>query len=191
MLSERFSEALTYATRLHSKQIRKGSGVPYIAHLLGVASIALEYGANEEEAIAALLHDAIEDQGGDATRQEIRRRFGDTVTAIVDGCTDSETIPKPPWKERKEAYIAHISNASPSVLLVSCADKLYNARSILQDYRIVGEEIWQRFTGGKIGTLWYYQSLVEAFRQVKITPLVAELERVVVELEQLTAMQTK
>jgi (p)ppGpp synthase/HD superfamily hydrolase len=191
MLSERFSEALTYATCLHAKQIRKGSGVPYIAHLLGVASIALEYGANEEEAIAALLHDAIEDQGGDSTRQEIRRRFGDTVTAIVDGCTDSETIPKPPWKERKEAYIAHISSASPSVLLVSCADKLYNARSILQDYRVVGEEIWQRFTGGKIGTLWYYHSLVKAFRQFKITPLVAELERVVVELEQLVAMQTR
>ena len=190
MLSERFSEALTYATCLHAKQIRKGSGVPYIAHLLGVASIALEYGANEEEAIAALLHDAIEDQGGDATRREIRRRFGDTVTEIVDGCTDSETIPKPPWRERKEAYIAHISSASPSVLLVSSADKLYNARSILQDYRIVGEEIWQRFTGGKIGTLWYYRALVEAFRQVKITPLVAELKRVVVELEQLVAMQT-
>lgn len=191
MLSERFSEALTYATHLHAKQTRKGSGVPYISHLLGVASIALEYGANEEEAIAALLHDAIEDQGGDSTRQEIRRRFGNTVTAIVDGCTDSETIPKPPWRERKEAYIAHISSASPSVLLVSCADKLYNARSILQDYRVVGEEIWQRFTGGKVGTLWYYQSLVEAFRQVKITPLVAELERVVIELEQLVAMQTR
>ncbi len=191
MLSERFSEALTYATRLHAKQIRKGSGVPYIAHLLGVASIALEYGANEEEAIAALLHDAIEDQGGDATRQEIRRRFGDTVTDIVNGCTDSEVIPKPPWKERKEAYIAHIFSASPSVLLVSSADKLYNARSILQDYRVVGEKIWQRFTGGKVGTLWYYRSLVEAFRQVKLTPLVAELERVVVELEQLTAMQSK
>ncbi len=188
MLSERFTEALTYANHLHAKQIRKGSGVPYIAHLLGVASIALEYGAKEDEAIAALLHDAIEDQGGDVTRQEIRRRFGDTVTEIVDGCTDSETIPKPPWRERKEAYIAHISSASPSVLLVSSADKLYNARSILQDYRVVGEEIWQRFTGGKIGTLWYYRSLVEAFRQVKLTPLVAELERVVVELEQLVAV---
>lgn len=191
MLSERFSEALTYATHLHAKQIRKGSGVPYIAHLLGVASIALEYGANEDEAIAALLHDAIEDQGGDATRQEIRRRFGELVTAIVDSCTDADTIPKPPWRKRKEAYIAHISSASLSVLLVSSADKLYNARSILQDYRIVGEEIWQRFTGGKIGTLWYYRALVEAFRQVKITPLVAELERVVVELEQLIAAQTK
>ncbi len=190
MLSERFSEALTYATRLHAKQIRKGSGIPYIAHLLGVASIALEYGANEEEAIAALLHDAIEDQGGDATRQEIRRRFGNAVTDIVDGCTDSETIPKPPWRERKEAYIAHIYSASPSVLLVSSADKLYNARSILQDYRVVGEEIWQRFTGEKIGTLWYYQSLVEAFSQVNLTPLVAELKRVVLELEQLVAMQT-
>jgi (p)ppGpp synthase/HD superfamily hydrolase len=189
MLLERFSAALTYATHLHAKQIRKGSGVPYIAHLLGVASIALEFGANEDEAIAALLHDAIEDQGGDATRQEIRRRFGDTVTAIVDGCTDAETIPKPPWRERKEAYIAHISSASPSVLLVSSADKLYNARSILQDYRLVGEEVWQRFTGGKTGSLWYYRSLVEAFRQVRFTPLVAELERVVSELEHLATKE--
>ena len=191
MLSERFSEALTYATHLHAKQVRKGSGVPYIAHLLGVASIALEYGAKEDEAIAALLHDAIEDQGGDATRQEIRRRFGYTVTEIVNGCTDSETIPKPPWGERKEAYIAHISAASLSVLLVSSADKLYNARSILQDYRVIGDEIWQRFAGGKTGTLWYYRSLVEAFKQVKLTPLVAELERVVVELEQLVAVANK
>ena len=187
MLSSRFTEALTYATKLHSNQVRKGSGVPYIAHLLGVTSIALEYGANEDEAIAALLHDAIEDQGGEATRAEIRRRFGDTVTEIVDGCTDAETIPKPPWRERKEAYIAHIFNASSSELLVSCADKLHNARSILNDYRVLGEAVWERFKGGKEGTLWYYRSLVEAFRQTGSTPLVEELERVVLELEQLVS----
>ena len=174
MLSSRFTEALTYATKLHSNQVRKGSGVPYIAHLLGVTSIALEYGANEDEAIAALLHDAIEDQGGEATRAEIRRRFGDTVTEIVDGCTDAETIPKPPWRERKEAYIAHIFNASSSELLVSCADKLHNARSILNDYRVLGEAVWERFKGGKEGTLWYYRSLVEAFRQTGSTPLLDE-----------------
>lgn len=191
MLSSRFTEALTYATKLHSNQVRKGSGVPYIAHLLGVTSIALEYGANEDEAIAALLHDAIEDQGGEATRAEIRRRFGDTVTEIVDGCTDAKTIPKPPWRERKEAYIAHIFNASSSELLVSCADKLHNARSILNDYRVLGEAVWERFKGGKEGTLWYYRSLVEAFCQTGSSPLLDELERVVLELEQLVSRGDK
>ncbi|WP_026732399.1 HD domain-containing protein [Fischerella sp. PCC 9605] len=187
MLSERFTEALTYATQLHAKQVRKGSGVPYIAHLLGVASIALEYGANEDEAIAALLHDAIEDQGGAATREEIRRRFGDRVTAIVDGCTDADTTPKPPWRERKQVYIAHLATASPSVLLVSAADKLHNAQSITKDYRLLGESLWQRFQGGKEGTLWYYRALVTAFRQIGSYPLFEELERVVSELEDLTS----
>ncbi|MFM7406427.1 MAG: HD domain-containing protein [Cuspidothrix sp.] len=185
MLSARFTQALVYAHELHATQKRKAGNIPYISHLLGVASIALEYGANEDEAIAALLHDAVEDQGGAATREEIRRRFGDHVTAIVDGCTDADTTPKPPWKQRKEAYIAHIATASPSVLLVSAADKLHNARSILQDYRIVGEAVWDRFQGGKEGTIWYYRSLTNAFSQNQFTPLVAELERVVSELENL------
>ncbi|MEW5860743.1 MAG: HD domain-containing protein [Cyanobacteriota bacterium] len=183
MLSQRFIDALAFATALHANQIRKGSGVPYISHLLGVTSIALEHGANEDEAIAALLHDAIEDQGGAATREEIRRRFGDTVTEIVNGCTDSDTTPKPPWQQRKEAYIAHIPTASTSVRLVCAADKLHNARSILTDYYIVGEAVWERFQGGKEGTLWYYRSLVVAFRQAGSSPLIDELERVVSELE--------
>ncbi|MDZ7962243.1 MAG: HD domain-containing protein [Aulosira sp. DedQUE10] len=187
MLSERFTAALTYATELHAKQVRKGSGVPYIAHLLGVASIALEYGANEDEAIAALLHDAIEDQGGAATREEIRRRFGDNVTAIVDGCTDADTTPKPPWRERKEAYIAHLPTASPSVLLVSAADKIYNSQSILKDYRDCGESLWQRFQGGREGTLWYYRTLVDTFKNTGPTAMVDELERVVLELEALAS----
>ena len=187
ILSQRFTEALTFATQLHAKQVRKGSGIPYIAHLLGVASIALEYGANEDEAIASLLHDAIEDQGGAATREEIRRRFGDVVTEIVDGCTDSDTIPKPPWRERKEAYIARIHNASASVRLVSAADKLYNARSILKDYQVLGDSIWERFQGGKEGTLWYYQSLIEAFSKTGSTPLVEELKKIVYELQQLVS----
>ncbi len=186
-LSNRFTEALIYATQLHANQTRKGSGVPYITHLLGVTSIALEYGANEDEAIAALLHDAIEDQGGAATREEIRRRFGDNVTEIVDGCTDADTTPKSPWRQRKEAYIAHIPTASPSVILVSTADKLHNARAILQDYRLVGKSVWERFKGGREGSLWYYRTLVEAFHKIGTTPLVAELERVVSELEQLAA----
>ena len=185
MLSSRFTEALTYATKLHANQVRKSFGVPYISHLLGVTSIALEYGANEDEAIAALLHDAIEDQGGAATREEIRHRFGDTVTAIVDGCTDAEIIPKPPWRERKEVYIATIPQASPSVILVSAADKLHNARSILKDYRTLNATVWERFNGGKDGTLWYYRTVVEAFIAKGKTPLIEELERVVAELEQL------
>jgi GTP pyrophosphokinase len=188
MLSERFTDALTFAAQLHAEQTRKGGGVPYIAHLLGVASIALEHGANEDEAIAALLHDAIEDQGGAATREEIRRRFGDTVTEIVDGCTESDKTPKPPWRQRKEAYIAHIPTASASVRLVSASDKLHNARSILNDYRILGDAVWKRFQGGKDGSLWYYRSLVEAFRTAGSTPLVNELERVVDELERLVGI---
>ncbi|MEH1841169.1 MAG: HD domain-containing protein [Nostoc sp.] len=187
MLSERFTTALTYATQLHANQIRKGSGIPYVAHLLGVTSIALEYGANEDEAIAALLHDAIEDQGGAATREEIHRRFGDNVTAIVNGCTDADTTPKPPWRQRKEAYIAHIPNASPSVVLVSLADKLYNAQSILKDYRVLGESLWERFQGGKEGTLWYYRALVDAFRKTGTTVIIDELERVVAQIDVLAS----
>jgi GTP pyrophosphokinase len=185
MLSERFTDALAFATQLHAGQTRKGNGVPYIAHLLGVASTVLEHGANEDEAIAALLHDAIEDQGGAATREEIRRRFGDTVTEIVDGCTDSDTTPKPPWRQRKEAYIAHIPTASASVRLVSAADKLYNARSVLNDYRLIGDAVWERFQGGKNGSLWYYRAIVDAFRSTGSSPLFDELERVVSELESL------
>jgi GTP pyrophosphokinase len=192
MLSNRFTEALVYAKELHDTQTRKGGNVPYVAHLLGAASIALEYGANEDEAIAALLHDAIEDQGGPPTGREIRRRFGDAVADIVEGCTDADTTPKPPWRKRKEAYIAHLPTASSSVQLVSAADKLYNAWSILKDYRVLGESVWQRFKGGgKKGTLWYYRSLVNAFRQAPPSPnltlLVDELDRVVTKLEELVA----
>jgi len=182
---------LVYAARLHAKQIRKGTTIPYVSHLLSVASIVLEHGGNEVEAIAALLHDAIEDQGGAETREEIRRRFGDAVVSIVDGCTDAEVIPKPPWKERKEQYIARLSHASPSILLVSAADKLHNARAILGDYRALGENLWDRFNGGKEGTLWYYKSLVDAFKQAAagtaLAPLIGELERVVGEIEKLSA----
>ena len=187
MLSARFEEALVFATQLHAKQTRKGTSIPYIAHLLAVTSIVLEHGANEDEAIAALLHDAIEDQGGAATREDIRRRFGDTVVAIVDGCTDAEVIPKPPWRARKEAYIAHVREAPASVRLVSAADKLHNARTILADYRQLGDSLWQRFNGGKEGTLWYYRSIVNAFRAAGTTPLVEELDRVVSEIERLAA----
>jgi len=191
ILSQRFEDALVYSARLHAKQIRKGTTIPYVSHLLGVAGIVLEHGGNEVETIAALLHDAVEDQGGADTREEIRRRFGDAVVSIVDGCTDAEVIPKPPWKERKEQYIARLSHASPSILLVSAADKLHNARAILGDYRALGENLWDRFNGGKEGTLWYYKSLVDAFKQAAagtaLAPLIEELERVVGEIEKLSA----
>ena len=184
-LTSRFEDALTYAVRLHAGQYRKGTRIPYATHLLSVASIALSHGANEDEAIAALLHDAIEDQGGATTREEIRRRFGDKVTEIVDGCTDAEVMPKPPWRPRKEAYIAHLRKASPSVRLVSASDKVDNARAILADYRVLGESLWGRFHGGKEGTLWYYRELVKAFRENGPHPLIDELDRMVTEIEAL------
>jgi GTP pyrophosphokinase len=189
MLANRFREALVYAAELHEKQVRKGSDTPYVAHLLAVASLVIENGGSEDEAIAGLLHDAVEDQGGDSTRQEIRRRFGDAVAAIVDGCTDADVTAKPPWRARKEAYIAHIAaGAPPSVRLVSSADKLHNARSILADYRALGEKVWSRFKGGREGTLWYYRALCDAYRAAGGTPILDELERTVAELERLAGV---
>lgn len=183
-----FEKALTLATRLHATQTRKGSDIPYVAHLLGVASIALDHGANEDEAIAALLHDAVEDQGGEKTLKLIRRRFGSTVADIVWGCSDTDEVPKPPWKERKEAYIEHVACASPSIQLVSASDKLHNARAILSDFRCVGDKLWARFTGGKDGTLWYYRALVAAFRTSGANPqLVADLDLVVTDIERLAS----
>jgi GTP pyrophosphokinase len=186
-LSARFEEALIFAARLHVGQVRKGTSVPYISHLLGVASLVLEQDGDEDEAIAALLHDAAEDQGGKATLDEIRRRLGDRVAEIVEGCTDAFTTPKPPWRERKEAYLAHLPQASAAVRLVSAADKLHNARTILADYRQLGEALWDRFNGGKEGTLWYYRALVETFQASGSFPLVEELNRVVAELERLAS----
>jgi GTP pyrophosphokinase len=186
-MTERFENALIYATRLHAAQRRKGGNIPYVAHLLAVASLVLEDGGDEDQAIAALLHDAIEDQGGAPTREDIRRRFGDHVVAIVDGCTDAETIPKPPWRARKEAYIQHLRHAPPEVLRVSLADKVHNSRAVLGDYRAVGEELWQRFNGGRAGTLWYYRTLTDTFRDAAPGRMVDDLERAVAEIERLAA----
>ena len=185
VLSRRFEEALLFATRLHASQLRKGTEIPYASHLLSVAGIALEYGADEDEAIAALLHDAIEDQGGAAIREEIRTRFGEKVVEIVNGCTDVEVLPKPPWRERKEAYVAHLRHASPSVRLVSAADKLHNIMTILKDYKATGDALWSRFKGDKEGPLWYYRCLVYAFQAGDASPIVEELNRYVTDLEEL------
>jgi len=187
VLSARFEEALVFASRLHAHQVRKGSEVPYVAHLLAVAAIVLENNGNEDEAIAALLHDAIEDQGGEATRQEIYRRFGATVVEIVNGCTDTDIFPKPPWQARKQAYIDNLTSASSSVLLVSAADKLHNLRSLLKDYPLVGEQLWLRFRVGKERTLWYYRELVAIYNARYPTPLTAALTRAFQELEALVS----
>jgi (p)ppGpp synthase/HD superfamily hydrolase len=182
-LTDRFEEALIYAARLHACQVRKGSGVPYVSHLLAVCALVMEFGGDEDQAIAGLLHDAIEDQGGKGTREEIRKRFGDRVTAIVEGCTDADTLPKPPWKPRKEAYIAHLRKAPEEVRLVSAADKLHNVRTITADYRQLGENLWSRFRGGKEGTLWYYRELVRTFWDLGPQAIADELAQAVEELE--------
>jgi (p)ppGpp synthase/HD superfamily hydrolase len=184
-LGRRFERALAYAARLHATQFRKGTTRPYIAHLLGVASIVLTYGGDEDEAIAALLHDAVEDQGGKPRLREIRKKFGPRVAHIVEGCTDADTIPKPPWLERKQAYLRHLRSADSSTCLISASDKLYNAREILDDYRTQHEKIWKRFAGRKDGTLWYYRELVRILRRKCPLPLVDELTRVVTDLDRL------
>ena len=184
-LTVRFERALAYAARLHAAQFRKGTARPYVGHLLGVASIVLTHGGDEDEAIAALLHDAVQDQGGKPRLREIRRKFGSRVARIVDGCTDADTIPKPPWLERKKAYLHHLRSADASTCLVSAADKLYNAREILDDYRTHRERLWHRFSGRKEGTLWYYRAVARTLRGKCQGALVEELARVVQQLERL------
>lgn len=180
---EKFEEALVYAARLHRDQERKGSETPYVTHLLAVAAIVGENGGTEDEVVAGLLHDAPEDRGGKERLEDTRARFGDEVARIVDGCTDTYEDPKPAWRPRKEAYVAHVASASPSVRLVSSADKLHNARAILADLRSLGDDLWNRFTGGKEGTLWYYRALVEAYAAAGTNSVVEELDRVVREIE--------
>jgi GTP pyrophosphokinase len=155
---------------------------------LAVASLTLEYGADEDEAIAALLHDAVEDAGGKSRLSDLRVRFGERVAEIVADCTDADTSPKPPWRARKQAYIAHLAEASPSARLVSCCDKLHNVRSIIADLRTLGPRVWEKFAGGKQGTLWYYAALLAAFRRLGTTAaLVDELERAIGEMQELAA----
>ncbi len=187
VLTNRFVEALGYAAELHLHQRRKGKGQPYVGHLLAVAAIVIQHGGGEEEAIAALLHDAVEDQGGLPRLDEIRKKFGERVARIVDGCTDSYEVygMKREWGERKRAYIEKVAHAPADVQMVSAADKLANAREILADYRLEGDAVFGRFQGSKEGTLRYYRALVHVFRQAGANPLTDELDRVVTELESL------
>lgn len=183
MLSYRFEEALLFATRLHAGQKRKSTKVPYIAHLLAVSALVLEDGGDEDEAIAALLHDGVEDQGGMKTLNEIRRRFGDHVADLVDELSDAYTKPKPPWRQRKQDYIAHLRQAPEEVRRISLADKLHNGRAILRTLEEEGEATWQRFRGGKEGTLWYYRSLLRVFRETGSDYMTEELARVIGKIE--------
>ncbi len=184
MLGNRFLRAFQYAMEKHKLQPRKGKGVPYLEHLMGVCSIALHYGANEDEAMAALLHDVVEDCGGEPVLKDVRRKFGKRVAEIVEGCTDDMTGHRTPWEVRKQYYIAHVRQTDDNgACLVSAADKLHNARAILADYRDVGERVWDRFSRPAEKTLWYYRSIIGAFRAKKrdrrVSLLVDELERVV------------
>jgi (p)ppGpp synthase/HD superfamily hydrolase len=183
VLSERFRRALAYAARLHARQARKGTARPYLAHLLGVTATVLTHGGDEDEAIAALLHDAVEDQGGRPTLQKIRRQFGRRVARIVEDCSDADTVPKPPWIERKKKYLRHLGHANRSACLVSAADKLYNAREVLDDLRVVGERVFDRFQAKKQRTLWYYGQVERIVRRKIPAALASELRRVVQELQ--------
>jgi len=184
-LGPRFLRAFIFAAEKHKGQTRKASTIPYIAHLMGVASLVLEAGGDEDLAIAALLHDVVEDCGGAPMLKEVRRRFGARVAKVVEGCTDADTYPKPPWQERKEAYIKHLIKADADTKLVSAADKLNNVRSILSDYRALGESVWSRFNGGREGTLWYYRTLRDVFLSHRRNRITRDLELAVKELDAL------
>jgi (p)ppGpp synthase/HD superfamily hydrolase len=186
VLSPQFHNALAYASALHETQRRKGSHIPYVAHLLAVTSIVLEAGGSEDEAIAAMLHDGPEDRGGVETLDEIQSRFGETVAAIVAGCSDTFETPKPPWEERKRRYREHLKTAGRSVLLVSAADKLHNSRATLRDLKVEGPSVWARFSATREQTLENYLSLIDVYAAGAGDPrrnaLVDELRVIVAEM---------
>jgi (p)ppGpp synthase/HD superfamily hydrolase len=183
-LTGQFSKALVYAELKHHNQVRKGGDIPYVGHLLTVAGLVINDGGSEAQAIAALLHDAVEDQGGPPTLDEIRANFGEDVARIVDECSDTDEKPKPPWLDRKRKYIDHLAEVGDDTLLVSVADKLDNARSMLRDYHTHGPSLWERFNRkNPQDHLWYYGELLKAYRNRRCTSwMVDELGRVVDEL---------
>lgn len=183
-LTPTFIEAVRYAAEKHANQTRKGSDIPYLGHLLSVAGLVIDADGTETQAIAALLHDAAEDQGGEATLAEIRAKFGSDVASIVAECSDTFETPKPPWRERKERYIRHLPEASDAAILVSLADKLHNARALLRDFRELGGQLWTRFNQQDPQQhLWYYRSLLEVYAQRTDNWMVAELRQVIDALE--------
>lgn len=189
--TELFDEALAMAIEKHRTQFRKGTDIPYISHLMAVSALVLENDGDEDQAIAGLLHDAVEDQGGLETLDEIRRQFGDRVADIVRDCTDAWEQPKPPWKERKDTYLAKLPTKPLDSLLVSLADKVHNARAIRDDYGKLGDELWDRFAGGKEGTIWYYRELSRIFSEVMPGRLADALARMVAEFDGSGAQEPK
>jgi (p)ppGpp synthase/HD superfamily hydrolase len=187
-LTSRFEDALRFASEVHRTQTRKGGGIPYIAHLLAVTALVLENGGDEDTAIAALLHDTVEDQGGLPMLERVRSTFGPRVAAIVMEVSDNEGDPKPPWKVRKQDFIDSIANLSPEARLIALSDKLHNVRSTIDEFRRVGDVVWTRFHGRRDGTLWYYREVLRALHsapgihQVTIEPLLQELTRAINEL---------
>jgi (p)ppGpp synthase/HD superfamily hydrolase len=188
-LGRRFEEAFALANRLHQDHVRKASQIPYISHLLSVTALVLQDGGDEDEAIAALLHDAVEDQGGEQTLALIREKFGDKVAKIVYECSDSFTTPKPPWQKRKEEHIARLKNASPSAHRVMLADKLHNARALLRELRAKGDKAWELSKGGQKGMLWYFHTIHETLGETNRGYLWQELERVIEEIERLAGAE--
>ena len=189
-LDARFLAAVALAAELHDGQVRKGTGVPYLSHPLGVAALVLEAGGTEDEAIAGLLHDAVEDQGGLATLGRIRAEFGERVADIVLACSDStveDPSEKADWCTRKQAHLTHLASVDASTALVFAADKVHNARSVVRDLRALGDALWPRFKGGRDGTLWYYAESLHQLRANPAAPteLVDELDEVVTLLERL------
>jgi GTP pyrophosphokinase len=183
IFSEALGDALQYVLQIHGTQQRKTGAGEKSGHLLGVAALVIEDNGSEAEVIAALLHDSIEDT--EATAAYLEQRFGPQVAAIVVGCTDAEESTKPPWRQRKERYLAHLPSASPSVLRVSNADKLYNARTIVADVRQLGDRLWDRFNTDKDETLWYYRELSRIFAESNPGYLADELRRTVEQMHRL------
>jgi (p)ppGpp synthase/HD superfamily hydrolase len=183
--------AFRYAAEKHAGQTRKQTAVPYLSHLMAVASLVLEAGGDEEMAIAALLHDVVEDCGGMPRLREVRTQFGMRVAKIVEGCTDAYVVPKPEWLERKTNYLREVKHADAETRLVSAADKLHNVRTILADYRRDGESVWKRFSGKKDGTLWYYRALSDEYQRRNPNRITRELEIAVAELERAVGMKSR
>jgi (p)ppGpp synthase/HD superfamily hydrolase len=193
-LSRRFTDACDYARHLHIER-RKGTNIPYMAHLLGVASLVMgeaghaPFPVTEDMVIAALLHDAAEDHGGSLRLMDIEHNFGKHVANMVEGLSDSleeDSGRKASWKERKEAYVIRLPKEPPEVQLISIADKLYNARAILEDYRIIGPLIWERFNRGRDEQLWYFDELRKIFNRSTLGRIVDEYERVFHTLKELS-----
>lgn len=189
-LGPRLQQAFRYASEKHAGQTRKKTAVPYVSHLMAVASLVLEAGGDEDLAIAAFLHDVVEDCGGMPRLREIQKKFGPRVAKIVEGCTDSFSDPKPPWLERKKAYLAKLKGEDAETRLVSACDKLHNVRTVLSDYRERGESVWERFRGKREGTLWYYRAISDEFQRRGRNRITRELERAVRELERIAGVDT-